>query len=242
MLLISQILLVIASPFLGSFLGAVITRWSAGRPLYSGRATCDCGQVVLSAQDMVPIASWALSRGRCRICARGLGRLYPTIELAALLIAAWSILALPGNLIWTGAAFGWTLLVIGMIAWREGKLPMAVVVGLGVVGLLLAAGAGWNTLGDRLLGAAVAFAAYFAAAQFLDRWQRRQILNSADAILPAALGAWLGWHGLPGLLLFAAIAGLLLTVAFRPPATRAIAAGLCLGAWLAWLYAPAIAG
>ena len=96
MLLISKILLVIASPFLGSFLGAVITRWSAGRPLYSGRATCDCGQVVLSTRDMIPIASWAVSRGRCRICARGLGRLYPAIEIAALIIAVWSIVALPG--------------------------------------------------------------------------------------------------------------------------------------------------
>jgi hypothetical protein len=55
MLLLSKILLVIAAPFMGSFLGAVITRWSSGWPLYSGRATCDCGQVVLSRRDMIPM-------------------------------------------------------------------------------------------------------------------------------------------------------------------------------------------
>src|SRR5262245_53123137 len=221
MLLISQILLVIASPFLGSFLGAVVLRWSTGRPLYSGRATCDCGQVVLSARDMIPIASWTVSGGRCRICARGLGRPYPAIELAALLIAVWSILELPGSLIWTGAAFGWALLVIGMIAWREGKLPTPVVAGLGIAGFLLAAGGGWSALGGHLLGAAIAFAVYFAAAWLLNHWQRRQILGPADAILAAALGAWLGWHGLPGLLLFAVISAALLASALRRQATRA---------------------
>jgi leader peptidase (prepilin peptidase) / N-methyltransferase len=241
MLLISQILLVVASPFLGSFLGAVIVRWSTGRPLYSGRATCDCGKVVLSPRDMIPIASWAVSGGRCRICARGLGRVYPAIELATLAIAVWSIIELPGDRIWTSTAFGSALLVIGMIVWREGKLPLDLAAGLGVAGLFLAGGSGWSGLGDQLLGAVVALTAYVAAAQLLNRWQRRRILNPVDAILPAALGVWLGWHGLPGLLLFAA-AGLLLAFAFRPPASRAVAAGLCIGAWMAWLYAPAILG
>jgi leader peptidase (prepilin peptidase) / N-methyltransferase len=101
---------------------------------------------------MIPIASWALSRGRCRICARGLGRLYPAIEIAALIIALWSVFALPGQYVWTGAAFGWTLMVIVMIAWRHGKLPITLVLGIGIAGLLLAGGASWSNLIDRLLG------------------------------------------------------------------------------------------
>jgi leader peptidase (prepilin peptidase)/N-methyltransferase len=245
MLLLSKILLVIAAPFMGSFLGAVIARWSSGRPLYSGRATCDCGQVVLSPRDMIPIASWALSRGRCRICARGLGRLYPTIEIAALIIALWSIIALPGANIWTGAAFGWALLVIGMIVWREGKLPMAVVVGVGIAGLLLAGSNGLITLRDHFLAAVIAFAAYFVLVRLLHRWLQRQFVRPGDAVLPAALGAWLGWQGLPDLLLLSVLAGLALTLlnrAFlRIHWDRVIAAGLCAGAWLAWLYPPGLA-
>jgi len=242
MLLLSQILLVIASPFMGSFLGAVITRWAAGRPLYSGRATCDCGQVVLSPRDMIPIASWTLSQGRCRVCTRGLGRLYPAIELAALLIALWSIAELPGDFIWTGAAFGWTLLVIGAIAWREGKLPRALVIALGIAGLLLAGSDGWAAVGNHLIGAIAGYAAYFAMAELLNFWQRRQILRSYDAMLPAALGAWLGWQGFPAVLLIAVIVALMLAPAHRtlnyPHADRAIAVGLCSGAWLVWLYGP----
>lgn len=240
MLLLSKILLVIAAPFMGSFLGAVIARWSSGRPLYSGRATCDCGQVVLAPRDMVPIASWALNRGRCRICARGLGRLYPAIETAALIIALWSIIALPGAYIWTGAAFGWALLVIGMISWQDGKLPLAIVVGLGIAGLLLAGSNGLITLRDHFLAAVIAFTACFVLARLLNRWLQRQFARPGDAVLPAALGAWLGWQGLPDLLLLSVLAALALTLlnrAFLPlHRDRTIAASGCAGAWLAWLY------
>jgi leader peptidase (prepilin peptidase)/N-methyltransferase len=240
MLLLSKILLVIAAPFMGSFLGAVIARWSSGRPLYSGRATCDCGQVVLVPRDMIPIASWALSRGRCRICARDVGRLYPAIEIAALIIALWSIIALPGTNIWTGAAFGWALLVIGMIAGRDGKLPMAIVFGVGVAGLLLAGSNGLITLRDHSLAAVIAFAACFVVARLLNRWRMRQLARPGDAVLPAALGAWLGWQSLPDLLLLSLLAVLALTLLNRAstplPGDRAVTAGLCAGAWLAWLY------
>jgi leader peptidase (prepilin peptidase) / N-methyltransferase len=240
MLFLSKILLVIAAPFMGSFLGAVIVRWSSGRPLYSSRATCDCGQVVLSPRDMIPIASWAVSRGRCRICARGLGRLYPAIEIAALIIALWSIIALPGADIWTGAAFGWALLVIGMIFWRDGKLPMAVVVGVGIAGLLLAGSNGFITLRDHFLAAVIAFAAYFVLARLLNHWQQRQFARPGDAVLPAALGAWLGWQGLPDLLVLSMVAALALILLNRASLPlhrdRMLAASLCAGAWLAWLY------
>jgi len=240
MLLLSKILLVIAAPFMGSFLGAVITRWSSGRPLYSGRATCDCGQVVLAPRDMIPIASWALSRGRCRNCTRGLGRLYPAIEITALVIALWSIIALPGAYIWTGAAFGWTLLVVGMIAWRDGKLPMAVIAGVGIAGLLLAGSNGLITLRDHFLAAVIAFTACFVLARPLNRWLQRQFVRPGDALLPAALGAWLGWQGLPDFLLLSIPAALALTLlnrAFLPfHRDRVIAASVCAGAWLAWLY------
>ncbi len=239
MLLFSKILLVIAAPFMGSFLGAVITRWSSGRPLYSSRATCDCGQVVLSPRDMIPIASWAVSRGRCRICARGLGRLYPAIEIATLIIALWSIIALPGAYIWTGAAFGWALLVIGVIAWRDGKLPMAVVVGVGIAGLLLAGSNGLIMLRDHFLAAVIAFAACFVLARLLNLWLQRQLVRPGDAILPAALGVWVGWQALPELLVLSATVALALTFLNRTSRThsdRMIAASLCAGAWLAWLY------
>ena len=236
MLFLSKLLLVIAAPFMGSFLGAVIARWSSGRPLYSGRATCDCGEVVLSPRDMIPIASWALSRGRCRICARGLGRLYPAIEIAALIIALWSIIALPGAYIWTGAAFGWALLVIGMIAWRDGKLPLPIVVGLGIAGLLLAGSNGLITLRDHFLAAIIAYAAYFVLARLSNRWLQRQFMRPGDAVLPAALGAWLGWQGLADLLLFSALATFALIAAQKSFGDRTIAASFCAGAWLAWLY------
>jgi leader peptidase (prepilin peptidase)/N-methyltransferase len=236
MLILSRIFLLIAAPFLGSFLGAVITRWSTGRPLYSGRASCDCGKVVLAPRDMIPIASWALSGGRCRVCARTLGRLYPGIEIAALAIAVWVIFALPGTLVWTGAAFGWTLLVIGMIVWREGKLPYSILIALGLAGLLLAGSNGLVTLRDHGFGVVLGFAIFFVVIQLWNRWRRLQVLRPVDGLLPAALGAWLGWQGLTDLVLLSAVASSALFLSRRTFIDRAILAGLCAGGWLAWLY------
>jgi leader peptidase (prepilin peptidase)/N-methyltransferase len=188
---------------------------------------------------MIPIASRALSRGRCRTAPR-YGPALPPIEIAALIIALWSIIALPGAYIWTGAAFGWALLVIGMIVWRYGKLPLAVVAGVGIAGLLLAGGYGLISLRDHFLAAVIAFAACFVVARLLNHWQQRQIARPGDAVLPAALGAWLGWQGLPDLLLLSVLVALALTLLNRaslpPHRDRVIAASLCAGAWVAWLY------
>ena len=91
----TNLLLVVAAPFVGSFLGLVIVRLPVGQPILLGRSKYDCGQVALRLRDLLPIVSWAASRGRCRICARPLAVFYPAIEIAALLVAVWSLAVLP---------------------------------------------------------------------------------------------------------------------------------------------------
>ncbi len=46
--------------------------------------------------DLVPNLGWALARGRCRHCGAGVTWSYPAIEVAALLVAVWSLAVLPG--------------------------------------------------------------------------------------------------------------------------------------------------
>ena len=48
----------LAAPFVGSFLGVVIDRLPAGRPFLLGRSTCDVCAATLRPQDLVPIVSW----------------------------------------------------------------------------------------------------------------------------------------------------------------------------------------
>src|SRR5260370_21170457 len=83
----------IAAPFVGSFVGVVVTRLSLGRSVVWGRSACPrCGHD-LGPSDLIPIASWLLSRGRCRYCTDRVSRLYPAIELAAFGLAIWGATA-----------------------------------------------------------------------------------------------------------------------------------------------------
>ena len=119
------LILLLAAPFIGSFLALLIVRLPAGAPVVSGRSRCpSCGNT-LAALDLVPLLSWLISRGRCRHCGEPVSRLYPGIEIAALVIAAWSLAVLPGWLAWAGAAFGWVLLVLSLIDARDFLLPDA---------------------------------------------------------------------------------------------------------------------
>ena len=87
----------IFAPFIGSFLGVLILRLPAERPVARGRSAGDhCGQT-LRAWDMVPILSFMLLRGRCRHCGQRIDILHPGVELAALAVAASAVAVAPAG-------------------------------------------------------------------------------------------------------------------------------------------------
>jgi len=102
----------------GSFLGVVIERLPAGRPFVWGRSVCDACGHELEPLDLIPFASWLLTRGRCRYCRARLSVFYPLIELAALLVAVWAATAASGWRFLASCVLGWVLLVIAAIDWR----------------------------------------------------------------------------------------------------------------------------
>jgi leader peptidase (prepilin peptidase)/N-methyltransferase len=112
---------IIASPFIGSFLGVVIIRLPARRPIALGRSECDvCGQA-LGPLDLIPFLSWIGLRGRCRRCGAKLSVFYPLIELAALVVAVWAATTATGLRDLLTCIIGWTLLAVTAIAWRKQK-------------------------------------------------------------------------------------------------------------------------
>ena len=116
---ILTVVLVLVSPIVGSFLGVVIARLPAGRPFLWQRSECDACSHPLGPLDLVPFASWAFARARCRYCNARLSAFYPLIELAAVVVAVWSALATTGWRLVASCAIGWVLLVAAAIAWRK---------------------------------------------------------------------------------------------------------------------------
>lgn len=244
---------VVAAPFIGSFLGVLVTRARAPRSILWTRSICDACGHTLGPADLVPLASWAAFWGRCRYCRSRIGLFYPAMELAAVAVAAWSAWLTTGWLLWVTCAFGWALLALAAIDWREFRLPDFLTLPLIAAGLAVQyalAPASPLSVGPDSLLAGVIGAVAGGLFMLAVRWayaalRHREGIGLGDAKLFAAIGAWVGWLGLPSVLLVAALAGLAAALVryggkekLRADDRVPFGTFLCLGTWIVWLYGP----
>lgn len=236
---------VAAAPFIGSFLGVVASRFRVPQTILWGRSACPrCGER-LGIRDLVPLASWLGLRGRCRHCGRPISAFYPAIELAAFGLAVWSVMLASGWVVWASCLLGWTLLALAVIDARHYLLPDFLTLPLVLAGLLVNAALDPVGLVPAAIGAAAGFLVILAVRQAYWRWRGREGIGLGDAKLLAAAGAWVGWQGLPSVVLIGASLGLALAL------LRFVRRGsislvdrvpfgslLCAGLWIVWLYGP----
>jgi leader peptidase (prepilin peptidase)/N-methyltransferase len=244
-LFMDHIAALIVAPFVGSFLSLLVVRLPVDEPIVFGRSRCRSCHSALSPIDLVPLLSWLWRRGRCRHCSRSIPVFYPAIELAAMAVAVWAAFLFDGGLFWATCILGWTLLALAATDTRDLLLPDGLTLPLLAVGLGIAAIHDWSQLPAHLAGAAIGFAALYGINLLYRRLRGRDGLGLGDAKLLAAAGAWLGWAGLPSVLLISGVAALA-GVAIARAAGRKIGAAdpipfgafLSLGFWLVWLYGP----
>jgi leader peptidase (prepilin peptidase) / N-methyltransferase len=242
-------LAIVLAPFVGSFLGVVIERLPAGRPIVFGRSACDhCGET-LRARDLIPLISYLALRGSCSCGRTRLRWFHPGIELAALAVALSAATVLAGWLLWVSVGLGWTLLALAALDHRTFVLPDAMTLPLISAGLVVAWAIDPGLLIGHALGALAGFASFAAIAVAYRATRSREGLGLGDAKLLAAAGAWLGWQALPSVVLIAAASGLALALAAalggaKLAWTSKVAFGphLALAFWLVWLFGPVIIG
>jgi leader peptidase (prepilin peptidase)/N-methyltransferase len=238
----------LAAPFIGSFLGLLIRRLPAGAPVAFARSACESCGVHLAVRDLVPIASWLALGRRCRYCGSALGIFYPGIEAAALGVAIWAAIALPDMLLtWTGCLLGWSLLGAAVTDIRHLVLPDVLVVPLIPAGILVHMWIVPDQWMAHAAGAVIGYVAFVAVAIIYRTIRRRDGLGLGDANLLAAAGAWVGWMGLPSVILLGAVFGLLTALVLRIKGRDVGRAtelpfgpALALAFWLVWLYGPLV--
>jgi leader peptidase (prepilin peptidase)/N-methyltransferase len=230
----------------GSFLGLVSLRLPAGEGVVAGRSRCGgCGQP-LPPWSLVPVLSYLAARGRCAACGSSIPVRYPLIELAAAAVGVWAALSQPGPVeAGLTALLGWQLLLIAVVDAEHFWLPDRLTLPLLATGLVAAALLDRTTVVEAVIGAAVGFAALWLLALAYRRLRGRDGLGGGDPFLLAAGGAWVGWIGLPSVLLLAAAAGLSFVAARAVTGGKVSGAdrlpfGPCLatGIWLTWLWGP----
>jgi leader peptidase (prepilin peptidase) / N-methyltransferase len=235
---------ILVAPFVGSFLGVLVRRLPAGRPVAWARSACESCGAAIAARDLVPLGSFLALRGRCRACAAPIAGFHPAVELAALGVACLAALAAPEDpaRLWIGCGLGWALLALAWIDWEHLLLPDAITLPLVPAGLAATFWLGPEALAAHAAGAALGYGAFRGFA-YAYRWLRgREGLGRGDAKLLAAAGAWLGLEALPTVLLLAALAGLGAAgaLAWRlgrsdPGAPLPFGPCLALAFWLCWL-------
>ena len=236
-------MLALLGAILGSFIATLVIRWPAGRSVLRGRSHCDSCDAALTARDLVPLLSAALSRGRCRTCGAAIDARHWQIELAALWIGAAAGLAIGGPVALAGALFGWLLLALAALDITDLWLPDR------LTGTLALAGLATGLLGiapapiDRLIGGAAGFTSLWAIGAAYKALRGREGLGAGDPKLLGAIGLWLGWAMLPAVLLLAALTGLAVVLAgmIRGRAARLddkvpFGALLAIAAYPAWLF------
>lgn len=235
----------LVAPFIGSFLSVLVVRLPAGEGVVLGRSRCPACGHALGPSDLVPLLSWLWRRGLCRHCGKRISASYPAIELAAVAVVLWAAFVLDGWLYWATCLLGWALLALAAADLRTMLLPDALTLPLLVAGLAVAAALGGDRLPAHLAGAVVGFAV-LCAVGILYRWLRgRDGIGLGDAKLLGAAGAWVGWLGLPSVLLVAGATALVAVIVARL-AGRPVGAAdpvpfgafLAFGSWWVWLYGP----
>ena len=130
---------------------------------------------------------------------------------------------------------GLWLAMIAVIDLKSLRIPDYLSLPLVIVGL----GVAWfdqnRVIADHLIGAGAGFLAMAGFGQAYFRLRGREGLGLGDAKLFAAAGAWLGWQGLPPVLLIASVGGLTWAVVTRQKGELAFGPWLALSFWLVWV-------
>ena len=234
----------IAAPFVGGLLAGFARR--AAVETGSGVACPHCAKR-LATLSLLPVIGWPLARGRCGHCAQALGATTPVIEVGALVVAVWAAAVLDGWLVLASCMLGWALLALAAIDWRDLLPPDELTLPLIPAGIAAAYFVAPSLPVAHLIGAIAGFAVFVAVRWVYQRIRGREGLGLGDAKLLAAAGAWVGWVGLPSVVLIAATAALAVALA-QGLAGRRMGLGeavpfgsyLALATWIVWLYGPLV--
>ncbi len=208
------------------------------------RSRCpDCGARV-RARDNIPVLSWILLRGRCRECGRRISLQYPLVELSSAALAAAVLLRFgAGGHALVVIVFSWMLLAAAVIDLRTTLLPDNLTLPLLWFGLVVSATGMTPVMPvDAIVGAASGYLLLWGLYHVFRLLTGKEGMGYGDFKLLAALGAWVGWQGLPVVIILSsgvgAIVGLGLILLQGRDRAAPIPFGpfLAAGGWIALMW------
>tara|TARA_Y100001968_G_scaffold307704_1_gene325759 strand:- start:1572 stop:2396 length:825 start_codon:yes stop_codon:yes gene_type:complete len=196
---------------IGSFLNVVIYRIPRGKSIIFKRSNCPSCRQKLKPNDLMPIISWIVLKGKCRYCQTKIGFRYPFVE--ALTAISFILCFFNGlgesNLILTYSKifFGWILfsclISISFIDIDHMIIPRQIIVFGIISGVLMNLINGYFTTNNLLIGLSEIFYAGLIGilgTSFLNILIefvfKKPGIGGGDGKLFALSGIWLGLPGL----------------------------------------------
>lgn len=180
----------------GSFLNVCISRLPEHRSIVYPRSLCPRCGVAIAARDNVPLLSFLLLRGRCRVCRKAISWRYPAVELA--LAALWSLCWLEyGSTLQAAGMAVLSFLLLGLAAMDAEtlRLPNVFTYPGIVLGIVYSGARCQHWVRCALLSASWAVTAaglLLAISGIYWLLRGREGIGIGDAKLLALLAAWLG--------------------------------------------------
>ncbi len=184
--------------------------------LSTPRSRCpSCGHAIAWYEN-IPLASWLWLRARCSACKAPISARYPLIELATAALfglVGWRFGAQPAALLW--CFFCAVLVALAGIDWDTTLLPDNLTLPLLWAGLASAA-LGWTIpLTEAVWGAIVGYLSLWSVYWLFKLTTGKEGMGFGDFKLLAALGAWLGWKMILPIVLGASVIGAIVGILMK---------------------------
>lgn len=198
----------------GSFAAAAAWRIPRGIAVAAPRSACPACRTGLGMLDLVPVASWLLTQGRCRHCGSSISWRYPVVELATAGAFVICALAAPPVAACLLAATAFGLMILTITDLEAGIIPDKVLLGLAPVAVAWRAATDGNFI-DMLTGGFAALACFWALRWLSRRLRGRPGLGLGDVKFAGVAGLYLGLPALSTFLMMSGLAGILMSLALR---------------------------
>jgi len=199
------------------------------------RSACPaCGHRI-TALENIPVLSYLALRGKCSACKAPISARYPLVEALSGLAAGYAVWRF--GVTWTtlwALVFVWTMVALAFIDQETGYLPDNLTQPLLWLGILVSI---WEILGidlaSSVIGAVAGYSFLWIVAKGWGLLRNLEAMGHGDFKLLAAIGAWLGWQSLPGVVLISSFVGSVAGIVIMVATGQGMQAKLRFGPYLA---------
>ncbi|MEM7053607.1 MAG: A24 family peptidase [Pseudomonadota bacterium] len=179
----------------------------------TGRSRCPHCSQQIAWYDNIPLISWLMLRGRCRVCKGSISLRYPVIELLTATLSVIVIWQLgPSTAGLAGLVLTWVLIAGASIDLDHKLLPDQITLPLIWSGLILNIFAVYTDLESAVIGAIAGYLILWLVFHLFRIVTGKEGMGYGDFKLLSAIGAWFGWQVLPSVILLASAVGAMIGI------------------------------